>query len=390
MMCTSCSIHKYASCSKECFILALVYIDRLIQRNSFLLTDLNVHRVVVTAVLLAAKFFDDAYYNNAYYAKVGGVLVSEMNALEVEFLFKIDFGLRVPPEVFERYRAELLSHSSAVEMDRISHCTDEELFRGAAEQALPPAMAQHQQVPVQVPQAPLLQTYSQEYPVQELQHSVMASSDALTASSSSQMQVSQHQQVPFPPLAPHVSPPGQNPAALDLVYHAGVALQHPPPASLAQVYAPLPELPSQPPAAPQALAYAPPPGPQLTYYAAPTIAMPQEPAYVNPADYQLHAALLQQSLSTNLQQSHPEITPSPPPQPVALHGAPVCLAYPEGTMGCSSALMHQPQQQYYTTASATASRPIAIAGNHQIAKDQEHHGGSWSRMVTFEGRGDSA
>ena len=69
-------IHKYASCSKECFILALIYIDRLIQRNNFLLTELNVHRVVITAVLLAAKFFDDAYYNNAYYAKVGGVLVS--------------------------------------------------------------------------------------------------------------------------------------------------------------------------------------------------------------------------------------------------------------------------------------------------------------------------
>jgi hypothetical protein len=61
---------KYASCSNECFILALIYIDRLIQRNNFLLTELNVHRVVITAILLAAKFFDDAYYNNAYYAKL--------------------------------------------------------------------------------------------------------------------------------------------------------------------------------------------------------------------------------------------------------------------------------------------------------------------------------
>jgi hypothetical protein len=104
-------IHKYASCSSECFILALIYIDRLIQRNNFLLTGLNVHRVVITAVLLAAKFFDDAYYNNAYYAKVGGVLVSEMNGLEVDFLFRINFSLHVTPELFEKYRAELLSHS---------------------------------------------------------------------------------------------------------------------------------------------------------------------------------------------------------------------------------------------------------------------------------------
>jgi len=93
--------------------LALVYIDRLIQRNNFLLTELNVHRVVVTAVLLAAKFFDDAYYNNAYYAKVGGVLVSEMNGLEVDFLFRINFSLHVTPELFQKYRQELASHSVA-------------------------------------------------------------------------------------------------------------------------------------------------------------------------------------------------------------------------------------------------------------------------------------
>ena len=107
-------IHKYASCSNECFILALIYIDRLIQSNNFLLTDLNVHRVVITAVLLAAKFFDDAYYNNAYYAKVGGVLVSEMNGLEVDFLFRINFTLHVKPEVFAKYRGELLAQSQAL------------------------------------------------------------------------------------------------------------------------------------------------------------------------------------------------------------------------------------------------------------------------------------
>ena len=81
-----------------------------------MLTELNVHRVVITAVLLAAKFFDDAYYNNAYYAKVGGVLVSEMNGLEVDFLFRVNFSLHVPPELFQKYREELLSHANVNEM----------------------------------------------------------------------------------------------------------------------------------------------------------------------------------------------------------------------------------------------------------------------------------
>ena len=83
----------------------------MIERNNFLLTELNVHRVVITAILLAAKFFDDAYYNNAYYAKVGGVLVSELNGLEVDFLFRINFSLHVQPDVFEKYKAELVAHS---------------------------------------------------------------------------------------------------------------------------------------------------------------------------------------------------------------------------------------------------------------------------------------
>lgn len=67
--------------------------------------------MVITAVLLAAKFFDDAYYNNAYYAKVGGVLVSEINGLEVDFLFRINFSMHVTPDEFDKYRCELLSHS---------------------------------------------------------------------------------------------------------------------------------------------------------------------------------------------------------------------------------------------------------------------------------------
>lgn len=108
-------IHKYASCSNECFVLALIYIDRLIQRNNFLLTELNVHRVVLVAILLAAKFFDDAYYNNAYYAKVGGVhTTAELNGLEVDFLFRIHFSLRVTPELFQTYQQELMGCTTGV------------------------------------------------------------------------------------------------------------------------------------------------------------------------------------------------------------------------------------------------------------------------------------
>lgn len=43
------SISKYACCSGECFVLALVYIDRIIQSNpTFVVNSLNIHRLLIT------------------------------------------------------------------------------------------------------------------------------------------------------------------------------------------------------------------------------------------------------------------------------------------------------------------------------------------------------
>eukprot|EP00939_MAST-03C_sp_MAST-3C-sp1_P004536 g4536.t1 len=64
--------------------------------------------------MLAAKFFDDHYYNNAYYAKIGGVPCSEMNSLELEFLFLINFTLYVEPESYNKYYLELINHAATL------------------------------------------------------------------------------------------------------------------------------------------------------------------------------------------------------------------------------------------------------------------------------------
>jgi len=107
-------ISKYALCSGECFVLALVYIDRIIQQNpTFVVNSLNIHRLLITSVMLAAKFFDDQYFNNAYYAKVGGVPAPEMNTLEVEFLFMTNFSLFVTTDTYRQYYQELWNHANS-------------------------------------------------------------------------------------------------------------------------------------------------------------------------------------------------------------------------------------------------------------------------------------
>ncbi|KAL4361019.1 hypothetical protein GQ457_04G032860 [Hibiscus cannabinus] len=101
-------IYKYANCSPSCFIVAYVYLDRFSQRQPSLpINSFNVHRLLITSVMVAAKFLDDMYYNNAYYAKVGGINTMEMNLLEVDFLFGLGFKLHVTPNAFQAYYSYL-------------------------------------------------------------------------------------------------------------------------------------------------------------------------------------------------------------------------------------------------------------------------------------------
>ncbi|KZV13839.1 Cyclin p4,1, partial [Dorcoceras hygrometricum] len=58
------------------------------------------------------------YYNNAYYAKVGGISTREMNFLEVDFLFGLGFHLNVTPSTFHTYysylQKEMMLHPHCV------------------------------------------------------------------------------------------------------------------------------------------------------------------------------------------------------------------------------------------------------------------------------------
>ncbi|KAJ0042921.1 hypothetical protein Pint_18002 [Pistacia integerrima] len=97
-------IFKYANCSPSCFVVSYVYLDRFAQKQPSLpINSFNVHRLLITSVLVSAKFMDDIYYNNAFYAKVGGISTAEMNLLEVDFLFGLGFQLNVTPTTFHTY-----------------------------------------------------------------------------------------------------------------------------------------------------------------------------------------------------------------------------------------------------------------------------------------------
>ncbi|KAK6120084.1 hypothetical protein DH2020_046214 [Rehmannia glutinosa] len=120
-------IFKYSCCSPSCFIIAHIYLDRFIQRTNLCLTSLNIHRLLITSVMVAAKFMDDAFFNNAYYARVGGVTTAELNKLETKFLFGVDFRLHVSVQTFRKYCSVLKKEATSGFIERsIQACGMEE------------------------------------------------------------------------------------------------------------------------------------------------------------------------------------------------------------------------------------------------------------------------
>ena len=79
-------IVRYSKTDESTLIIMLIYIDRLCDFNNIILNKYNIHRIIISSVLLAIKYNEDDYFSNMYYAKVGGTSLKEINFLEIEFM----------------------------------------------------------------------------------------------------------------------------------------------------------------------------------------------------------------------------------------------------------------------------------------------------------------
>lgn len=102
---------QYMKCSEEIYVLALIYLDRLTsKKKDFVINNHCIHRVFLTSLVVAVKYFEDKYYKNSYYSKVGGISNVELNTLELEFLICIDFMLYVSTDEYENYFHTLIDY----------------------------------------------------------------------------------------------------------------------------------------------------------------------------------------------------------------------------------------------------------------------------------------
>jgi len=91
-------------------IAAHMLIERVRAKYSLVVTPLNVHRLVITALVLASKILDDVQPSMYYFAVLGGLPQEELSRLEVAFLSLLDYDVQIDPLVF-RAKYELLLES---------------------------------------------------------------------------------------------------------------------------------------------------------------------------------------------------------------------------------------------------------------------------------------
>jgi len=103
---------KFSNCHEDVFVYLMIYLDKIGENvPDFELDSFNALRVVLMSMVMAVKFYDDYYYRNEYYAKIGGVPLTEFNELEREYLLNyIDFGLYVNVESYAEYYEDLIKY----------------------------------------------------------------------------------------------------------------------------------------------------------------------------------------------------------------------------------------------------------------------------------------
>lgn len=83
------------------------------------------------------------FYDNAYYAIVGGVSTAELNRMEMKFLFSLDFRLQVNVKTFQRFCYQLEKEAAeGLQIERpIQACKVEENWSNNSESACVPTSA---------------------------------------------------------------------------------------------------------------------------------------------------------------------------------------------------------------------------------------------------------
>lgn len=100
-------IKKYTDIEDSTFVISLMYIDILADKQKMVLSKFNIFRILFSAILIAVKYNEDKIFDNIFYSKIAGINIKKLNKLEYSFLKLIDFQLYVNDNLYELYFSDL-------------------------------------------------------------------------------------------------------------------------------------------------------------------------------------------------------------------------------------------------------------------------------------------
>jgi hypothetical protein len=96
---------KYLSGCPSAFVLAAIYLDEYGQK--YIVTDTNVHRLLLTVVVLAYNYLEDLVEDNNFMSKLGGVRTNELFKLQMWMASCLNYSLNVSRVKFLRYVTDM-------------------------------------------------------------------------------------------------------------------------------------------------------------------------------------------------------------------------------------------------------------------------------------------
>ena len=96
-------IVKYAKPEPSSLISALIYLDKICETQNIVLTKKNIYKLLLICIMLSMKFNEDDVNSNAFFAKVGGIDLENLNPIENQTYKILNFEFFIDDNLFHVY-----------------------------------------------------------------------------------------------------------------------------------------------------------------------------------------------------------------------------------------------------------------------------------------------